>query len=426
MPGRGRERWLARVRLAGKRAAFRATRRALVRFARRRPIRRESAAQQRVTILLWSAWGMGGTIRATLNFAGHLARRHDVEIISGIRVRDEPFFPFPDGVKVTCLDDRRPGATPRLLRRLRALLAARSSVLVTRHDRMYADASLWTDIALVAKLAGRTGFLIATRPALNLVAAELSPPGLITIGQEQMHLRSHGRALRRAFRRSYPRLDALVVLTEQDRRRYDELLEGRVRLFRIPNTIRPNVGPAAPLEGTTVLAAGRLTRQKGFDLLIAAFAQVAEAHPQWRLRICGSGPWRGRLERLANDDGLADRVSLPGPAEPLAAEMDHAALFVLSSRFEGFPLVLLEAMAKGMPVVAFDCPTGPAEVIEDHRNGLLVAAQDVDALARAMAEAMDDRALRGRLGAAAARTAQRYTIEAVGPQWDALLEQLVA
>jgi glycosyltransferase involved in cell wall biosynthesis len=414
----------ARLRVAAKRRAFRAVRWALVLWARLPPIGRAGGDDRRVTILLWSAWGMGGTIRATLNFAGHLAASHEVEIVSAIRVREEPFFPLPDGVTVTCLDDRRPSAMPRLLRRLRGLLAARSSVLFTRHDRMYKDASLWIDVRLVAKLAGRRGFLIATRPALNLLAAELSPPGLVTIGQEQMHLRSHDRARQRAFRRWYPRLDALVVLTDLDRRRYDELLSGRVRLYSIPNTIRPNVGPVAPLEGTTILAAGRLTRQKGFDLLIAAFAQIAPERPDWRLRICGSGPWHERLERLAAEHGLSDRVSLPGPVEPLADEMNAAALFILSSRFEGFPLVLLEAMAKGMPVVAFDCPTGPGEVIDDHRNGLLVPAEDVDGLARAIAEATADTSLRRRLASEAARTASQYTIETVGPQWDALLAEL--
>jgi glycosyltransferase involved in cell wall biosynthesis len=410
-----------------KRSVFRATRWALRRYAGMPPRgARRARRPEGVTILLGSAWGMGGTIRATLNFAGYLAQRHPVEVISLVRKREEPFFPPPAGVVFSVLDDHTPGGTPAPLRPLRSMLRRRSSVLMTPHDRVYREASLWSDVALVRKLRGRTGFLIGTRPGLNLLAAELSPPGLVTIGQEQMHLRSHDIALRRAFKRSYPRLDALVVLTELDRERYERHLQGRTRGFVIPNTIRSDLAGAAPLEGTTVLAAGRLTRQKGFDMLVEAYAQIAASHPDWRLQISGGGPWRRRLERLVVRHGLEEAVRLPGPAEPLAAEMDRAAMFVLSSRFEGFPLVLLEAMAKGLPVVAFDCPTGPGEIIDDHRNGLLVPARDVDCLARGIAELMEDAALRRRLGTAAARTAAQYTVEAVGPLWERLLEQLGA
>jgi glycosyltransferase involved in cell wall biosynthesis len=408
-----------------KRTTFRAIRWALRRYVAMRPRPAPSdPGPPAVTILLSSAWGMGGTIRATLNFAGYLAQRHPVEVISVVRKREEPFFPLPERVAFTALDDRRPNATPALLRPVRSLLIRRSSVLVSRHDRVYAETSLWTDLALARKLHGRSGLLIATRPGLNLLAADLSPPGCIAIGQEQMHLRSHDVALRRAFKRSYPRLNALVVLTEQDRQRYEQLLAGQVPILVIPNTIRSDLDGVAPLEGTTVLAAGRLTRQKGFDRLIKAFAQVAPSHPDWRLVICGAGPWQRRLQRLIARHALEDAVSLPGPAEPLAAEMDKAALFVLSSRFEGFPLVLIEAMAKGLPVVSFDCPTGPAEIIDDHRNGLLVPRGNIDLLAGGMGELMDDAALRRRLGAAAAQTARDYTIESVGPRWEQLLEDL--
>jgi glycosyltransferase involved in cell wall biosynthesis len=408
-----------------KRSVFRATRWALRRYVGIPPRAvRRARRPEGVTILLGTAWGMGGTIRATLNFAGYLAQRHPVEVISLVRKREEPFFPLPAGVVFSVLDDHVAGGSAPLLRPLRSMLRRRSSVLMTPHDRVYPDANLWSDLVLVHKLRGRTGFLIGTRPGLNLLAAELSPPGLVTVGQEQMHLRSHDIALRRAFKRSYPRLDALVVLTERDRERYEQHLQGRTRVFVIPNTIRSDLAGVAPLEGTTVLAAGRLTRQKGFDMLVKAYAQIAASQPDWRLQISGNGPWRRRLERLVARHELDEAVRLPGPAEPLAAEMDKAAMFVLPSRFEGFPLVLLEAMAKGLPVVAFDCPTGPGEIIDDHRNGLLVPARDVDGLARGIAELMDDAALRRRLGTAAARTAAQYTIEAVGPLWEQLLEEL--
>ena len=335
-----------------------------------------------------------------------------MEIISGYRDRDEPFFgAFPAGVPVYDLDDRRKhGLVRRLLRK-------RPSHLMPAADRASTGFSLWTDIQLVRRLRGRAGFLVGTRPGVNAMLARLEVPGLTTIGLEQMNLSKHGHILRRSIRAYYPKLYALVVLTEQDREAYRELLDDGLPLYRIPNTVRPLPGAKADLAARTVYAAGRFRYQKGFELLIPAWAETARAHPEWRLRLRGAGHLRPRLE---------DSVTIEGPAEDIGSDMAEASVFVLSSRFEGFPLILLEAMSKGMAVVSFDCPTGPADIVDDHRNGLLVPPQDVDAFAAALGEMMADEALRRRCAAAAVETAAAYTMDAVGPRWDALLERLRA
>jgi Glycosyltransferase len=345
----------------------------------------EPGADGRVTILLFSAWGMGGTIRTTLNLAAYLAERYEVEIISVMRSRERPFFgAFPPGVKVTALDDKRPDAVrPAPTALTRRLLRMCPSVLVHPSERWAPWFSLWTDVRLARKLRGRSGFLIATRPGLNLIAAQVAAPGLITIGEEHMHLRHHARSLRKSMERLYPKLDAFTVLTEGTRREYEAILDGRPRLAVIPNSVRELGGRTADLEAKTVLAAGRLVSQKGFDYLIPAFAQVAAAHPDWRLRICGRGKLRKRLQGMIEDHGLADVVTLAPPADDMGAELDSASVFALSSRFEGFPLMLLEAMSKGMAVVSFDCPDGSADLIDDHRNGVLAPPRDAEALASA-------------------------------------------
>ncbi len=380
-----------------------------------------------IVILLNTAWGMGGTIRTTLNLAEHLAPHHDVRIISVVRARHEPFFELPAGVKVDVLDDRRPGAgPPRAMRLLRNLLYARSSVLIGSSHRSASIFNLWVDLKLVRRLRGSRGFLITTRPGLNLLAAELSHPGLVTIGQEHMNLAAHPAHLRADMLRRYPRLDALTVLTHADLDSYRAALGARVRLERIPNTVR-DMGPAnADPEAKLVITAGRLGRQKGYDLLIPAFAQVAAKHPDWRLRILGRGDARGRLDALIDQHGVAGVVTIEHPARDLGAEMAKASIYVLSSRFEGMPLVLLEAMSKGMAIVSFDCPTGPGDIIDDRRNGLLIPRNDVEGLADGISELIEDQALRRRCGAAAIETARGFTMEAIGPMWDALLRDLLA
>jgi glycosyltransferase involved in cell wall biosynthesis len=182
------------------------------------------------------------------------------------------------------------------------------------------------------------------------------------------------------------------------------------------------MGPGrADLDAKVVVAAGRLSPQKGFDLLVRAWAHVHETHPDWRLRIYGDGPRRAGLGRRIERLGLGDVVTLEGPSPDLGAELARASTFVLSSRFEGLPLVLLEAMSLGMAVVSFDCPTGPRDVVADRRNGLLVPPERIKALAAALVEVMDDPALRRTLAAGAVQTAADYRMEAIGPQWDALL-----
>ena len=393
----------------------------LVRYARAQPRPSDYADPPRVTILTVSGWGRGGTTRAALNLADYLKDRHEVEIIGLWRILDEPFFEHPEGVDVYAMEDLRPGHKPR---GLKALLARIPSVLVHPDDRWSTSFSLLSDIRLVRKLRRRTGILIATRPAMNLLAALLDPPGLIKIGLEQMHLDAHKPGLKAAMPSQYKKLDAFVVLTEGARADYEKHLNGKVKLVKIPNSARELGAPADP-DAKRVLAAGRLTRQKGFDWLIPAWAQVEAKHPDWELKICGEGKWRERIEAQVAEHGLQN-VALPGNCDDMAAEMSNASIFALSSRFEGFPLILCEAMSKGMAPVAFDCPTGPAEMIRDGENGLIVPLGDIDAFAAALNRMVEDDELRHRCGPAAAETGKNFKMEAIGPMWDELFRELLS
>ena len=404
---------------APARAAARAIRGALVRYARADPRDGDYTDPPRVTILTVSPWGRGGTTRAAINLADYLKDRHEVEMIGLWRLLDKPFFEHPEGVQPYAMEDLRPGHKPR---GLKALLARTPSVLVHPDDRWSTNFSLLSDIRLVRKLRRRTGILVTTRPAMNLLAALLDPPGLITVGLEQMHLGAHKPGLRAAMPRQYKKLDAFVVLTEGARADYDKHLNGDVKLAVIPNSAR-DLGDRPDLDAKRVLSAGRLTRQKGFDWLIPAWAQVEAKHPDWELKICGEGGWRERLEAQIAEHNL-NNVQMPGNCDDMATEMSNASIFALSSRFEGFPLILAETMNKGMAPVAFDCPTGPAEMIREGENGLIVPLGDVDGFAAALLRMIEDDELRHRCGPGAAETGRNFRMDAIGPMWDALFEEL--
>jgi glycosyltransferase involved in cell wall biosynthesis len=362
-----------------------------------------------VRFLLAHAWGFGGTIRATLTLSGALAARHDVEIVSVLRRREAPFFALPAGVRVSAVEDRR------VRSRLSRMLGRVPSVLIHPEDYAYPWCSLWTDVLLARALRRmRGGVLVSTRPALNLLAARLAHPSVTVIGQEHMNFLAHRPRLTADIRRAYPALDALTVLTRDDARDYGALL-GRVEL--IPDPVEELDGGVSAQEEKVVVAAGRLNRQKGFDLLIEAWREVARAHPDWTLRIYGGGPERAALERQAA--GLP--IELRGRSQQLGAAMADASLFVLSSRFEGFGLVLVEAMGKGLPVVSFDCPRGPSDIVCHGEDGLLVAPGDVQALGAALIELIEDPARRREMAAAARVKARRYAASEIAPRWDALL-----
>jgi glycosyltransferase involved in cell wall biosynthesis len=308
---------------------------------------------------------------------------------------------------------------------VRRLLSARRSVLVIGADRGASAATLLTDILLARALrVRRQGVLIGTRPALNLLVASIAPDSLVKVAQEHMNLATHRAGVRKAILRGYGALDAIVTLTERDLDEYRASIGQGPVLDSIPNAT-PDTGDArSDGSSRTVIAAGRLTRQKSFSFLIEAFVQVAARHPDWQLQICGDGPRREHLETLIDKLDAGANVTLAGRVLEMNSAMAKASIFALSSRFEGFPMVLLEAMSIGLPVVSFDCPTGPREIVESGRNGLLVPEQDVDALAAALIEMIEDDELRRRCSEGALETAERYSLDVIGPRWEELLERL--
>lgn len=393
-------------------------------YTRRRAEKAPPPSIRQVRILLLHANGMGGTIRTVFNLASYLARDHDVEIVSILKEAEEPFFPIDPRVRFRFLDDRlNPGPDP-----LRAMLSKLPSRLIPKEESAYHRFNLWTDLKLARYIRSLdTGVLMATRPGLNLAMAQLALPSVITVGQEHVALRTQPEPIQALIKWRYRRFDALVTLTKADLRDYRNTLPKKPkRLARIPNAVPPMTGGLADLDAKVVVAVGRMTRIKGFHRLIAAWQTVAESHPDWTLRIYGAGPQEENLAQQVAELGLQGKVELPGPTSDVGAALEQASIFVLSSRHEGFPMTILEAMAKGMAIVSFNSPHGPKEMITDEVDGLLVKPRTNANLAAAIIRVIEDGELRRRLAANALDTARTYDVDAVGAQWDALLEELLA
>ena len=365
---------------------------------------------------------MGGTIRATFLTAAGLAGEHEVEVVSSYRRRERPALELDPRVRLRALtDDMRPA------RPWERWAAERPSRLIHPEDVRYPRFNARTDVDLLRFIRSvRDGVLVGTRPGLNLAIARYARPSVVRVGQDHMNLGGYKTGLRAAIAAHYPRLDLVSALTEETAGQYAALLGPGTRVECIPNAAPPPGPLRAALDAKVVVAAGRLGRRKGFDRLLMAWARIAGEHPDWRLDIFGTGPEKDALARLADELGVADSARLRGHSPRLLEELAQASLFVMTSRREGFPMVLLEAMSVGLPVVAYDCPTGPRDVVADGVDGYIVPDGHTETLGAVLDGLMGDEDRRRALGAAAVEKVGRYQAGPIIARWERLFEELSA
>lgn len=356
----------------------------------------------------------GGAERVTTNLANHWATRGWQVTVATLTSADGDFYALDPAVRRIALDMAGASTNPvaAMAGNLRRIRAVRRMLTQTRPD-----------VALA--------MMTTANVLLALAAWHLEP--MVVIGSERIHppRLPLGRLWETLRRHAYGRLDAVVALTAESAAWLGEHTAARRRPV-IPNAVTwplPVQTPHVPVLRRTaqerlLLAVGRLAEQKGFDLLIPAFARIAADFPAWRLVILGDGPDRGALEARIAACGLSDRVLLPGRAGNVGEWYAAADLYVMSSRFEGFPNTLVEAMAYGLPAVSFDCDTGPRDIIRHGTDGLLVPTGDAAGLVAALAELMRDDARRRQFGAGAQEVRGRFSMERIAGAWESLFQEL--
>lgn len=353
----------------------------------------------------------GGAERIAALLCNHwVAQGHDVTLMPTFSGRGDCQFYLDQRVKLDYLADHvgKTSRNPRTL--LQRFFALRTTLRVYRPDVVV---SFLTQVNIAALLA-------AIGLAVPVVVSErIYPP--------MMPMAWYWRGLRRLL---YPNAKHVVVQTEQILewiRKCCPTANGRV----IPNPVvypLPSSEPALSVYDLLksgrqhVIAAGRLDDQKGFNNLIRAFVRLRDEFADWDLVILGEGEERLHLEVLVRDLGLQGRVYLPGRVGNVSDWYESSDLYVMSSRFEGFPNTLVEAMAHGLPVVSVDCPTGPRDIIHPGVDGLLVdPGSGVSGLAHAMGRLMADDELRQAMKEQAVKVRERYSIERIGALWDEVL-----
>ncbi len=372
----------------------------------------------KVTFLVQSAHKLGGTERSAITQANALvAAGHEVRILSVVKAAEAPVFAIDGRVKVDHLVD--------LTTTYDEALHARPSLLVPeRWDKQF---SALTDVGLEQGLRGlATDVLVTVTPALLACAVQLAPDSVVVVHQEHRSSSQRTSGMEPLLVNA-PRADVVALLTPS----IAEWLRGQLgavapEIVVMPNPLPQGFAPRSLLDSRTVVAAGRLVMEKQFTKLVQAFADVADQLPGWRLRILGQGHQRPHLVRETRKRGLWDRVELPGTSTDMASEWARASVFALTSRAEGFPLQMQEAMAAGVPCVSFDCASGPREIVRHEVNGLLVAPESIAGMSAALLRLGTDDDLRHQLGAGALDTAAEWDADLIAGRWVAIFEAAIA
>lgn len=348
----------------------------------------------------------GGTERAVSLIANHWVERgHPVTLITLEAKRSVPYYELDKKVRIINLDlsPRQAVAPYAAWLTIRRVLHLRKTLKRISPDVILSFLMRTNVMVLLA--------VVGTR--MPVVVSERNNPALQPLGAVWQKLRSL----------MYPRAFGLVTMTRGAMSYFPPSM--RQRGWIIPNTTTVPAGRRKSHRGKRLVAVGRLVRQKGFDLLIDAYAIAVRQYPDWTLTIWGEGPERAALEKRRDAHGLQGRVVMPGVSKTPGSWLESADAFVLSSRFEGWGIVLLEAMTWGLPCVSFDCEWGPREMIANGVNGILVENGNVDALAAELSRLMGDETLRKSLSKAARSSTRKFASEVVMAKWDEVVDTVL-
>ena len=365
----------------------------------------------------------GGMERVLLNKVTYLSHLPgwEVAVVTTDQHQRPPFYPFPEKVRMTDLginysEDNEKGAWKKITGYLRKrkehkrkltalLLKEKPDIVVSLYP---SESSFIPDIKDGSKKVLELHYC-------KFFRLQYGRRGLLG-WIDKLRTRQDEQIVRR--------FDKFVVLTNEDRGYWGNLPNIEV----IPNAAMHVSDAYSDVMNKRVIAVGRLDYQKGFDRLIQAWelVQYTGKFTDWKLDIFGQGEWREMLQQMIDKAELQDTVRLNKPTKQIGEEYVKSDLLVMSSNYEGFPMVMIEAMACGLPVVSFDYKCGPKDIIQSGINGLLVPNGDIQALADAMMKVMEDEAYRKLLSLNARKVVDTYSEQAVMSQWIRLFTSITA
>lgn len=370
-----------------------------------------------------SVYNPGGMERVLLNKVNYLVKNlgWDITVVTTDQKGKKPFYPFPKEVRMIDLDinysnDNSKNVFRKIVgylyrkqlhkKRLSALLEKeKADIVVSLYP---SESSFIPDIKDGSKKVLEIHYC-------KFFRLQYGRKGLLGLIDRQRTLQDE---------RIVRRFDKFVVLTNEDRGYWGDLPNIEV----IPNAAMFVADRYSDVSTKRVIAVGRLDYQKGFDRLIQAWEIVYKSgkYNDWRLDIFGQGEWKDMLLRMIDEKGLDGSAFINRPTKNIGREYSESAMLVMSSNYEGFPMVMIEAMACGLPVVAFDFKCGPKDIISNGENGLIIPNGDIKALAEGMMRLMENNDIRKSMSLNARKIVDTYSEKTVMDKWIALFNSLTA
>lgn len=322
----------------------------------------------------------------------------EITLVSQYKSFHIPHYPFSEQIKIVYLSDQPYGGMPGSFHRFILQLKKRKSIRLFFRKNNF---------DLIASQAFPNTFM--------LCMAGIDMKKVISV--EHVYYGYYNRLIRTLRLYIYRKLQAVVVLTNKDEKKFSKYLPA---VFTIPNPVILDNRFHSLLEANKIVSIGRLEYQKGYDTLIKVFHELYKKYPDWVVEIYGEGTLKEELERQIAKYDLSACFHLRGTMENVLEKLREASFFVMSSRFEGFPMVLLEAMSQGVPCISFDCPNGPSDIITHEQDGLLVENQNETALKEGMERLMSGYNLRKKFGDAAYSKVEVFDIKTITEKWNNL------
>ncbi|BDA68175.1 glycosyl transferase, group 1 [Rivularia sp. IAM M-261] len=362
-----------------------------------------------ITLVISSLYGGGAERVVVLLAKGLIDRGHKVTVIT-LYGQETDFYSLPQGVIRVALGIMSDSINvfQALYNNLNRLIKLRQAIISTKPDIVLSHLTSTNILTIISLFQSK----------LPVLVTEHSDPKMF----------SYGRIWELLRRFSYPYATRVVSVSKGVDVAFDWLAKSKRLVIYNPFVLQNQeeivtfLNQDVKTEKKWVVSMGRLLPQKGFDILLSAFAKIAHLHPEWQLLILGKGKLYDELEEMKENLGLSGKVVFLGVVNNPFAILKRAKLFVMSSRHEAFPMALGEAMACGLPVISTDCHSGPREIIRDGIDGILVPSEDVSSLAKTMDNLMSDEKIRQRLGAYAPEVTERFSIEKILSEWENLFK----